>query len=186
MKKLAPIAAVLLLMLSLSTCTRAEDDPDAAVECLAAMADAAVRGDDAAGETAQSERERIIAETRSGDIPVSYSELSALSRFIFAQAAGDWLSDELRLCVGEVALNRVSSPDFPDELETVCLDCGLSEAEYRALRPSRACVNAALRLLQGERLLSPEVLYISSDKKGEIYATFYSRLRGYTYFLTSQ
>ena len=185
-KKIALALVVMVMMGSLTTCTKAEKRPTAADECLSAMIDAAIHGDTEAGLSAQSEWERVIKETGSSEKCISYTELDQLSRFISLQAEGAWLTNELRLCVGELALNRVASPEFPNDIKGVALDYGVTEEEYAAARPSRACVNAARELLQGRRLLSPAVLYMTGKKEGSVYATFFSRLRGYTYFLTAQ
>lgn len=186
MKKSATVLSVLLLMSCLSTCTAAEETHSAADACLTEMVAAAARGDSTAGVLAEKERQRIIEKGGGTERLISYTELEALSRFIASQAGDNWLSEELRLCVGEVALNRVASPDFPDDIISVCLDFGVTEAQLAETLPSIACVNAALRLLQGQRLLSPEVLYISGEKQSRPYATFCSRLRGYTYFYTDK
>ena len=93
------------------------------------------------------------------------------------------------MCVGEVVLNRVASPEFPDTLEAVVFQQGqypcAQEPEFADLRPSRACAEAALSLLLGERRLAPQVVYQSSRQIGPAFVRFYDRRLGYTYFCES-
>ena len=104
--------------------------------------------------------------------------------------AGDRIySEAYRMCVGELVLNRVASPEFPNTLEEVAYQSGqflcVGEPEFEDLRPSRSCTEAALRLLLGERRLAPQVLYRSPWQIGPAYVRFYDRRLGYTYFCES-
>ena len=75
------------------------------------------------------------------------------------------------MAVGEVLLNRVASPEFPDTLR----DCAFQPGQYTAadegwfevLLPFRDCVEAAFRLLSGERVLrDPSVVFQSGGVQG--------------------
>ena len=45
---------------------------------------------------------------------IAYDDLVLLAQVIYTEAGSAWLPDEWRLAVGEVVLNRVASPEFPD------------------------------------------------------------------------
>ena len=150
----------------------------------ALLVDAAVRGDAEAGRAAEAARSAAIE--RGGDgTPVSFDTLLLLTRFLSAEAGDDWRTEELRLCLGEVLLNRVASPEFPDSLEDV-----LSELGWASDAPapySRGCAEAALRLLLGERLLDRRVVYWGDRTRGGgVYATFCDRRFRCTYFCLTE
>ena len=182
MKKLLVSLGILLMTVFLSGCAvEARPKPD----YLAEMVTAAVNADHAAGRAAQLARREEL--TASGETEVDFETLLLLARFLYACAGDTWRTEELRLCAGEVLLNRVDSPEFPDTLEEVLCDEGIGLEELASLTPSRDCVNAALRLLQGERLLDRAVVY-QSDRAlgGGVYATFCDRRLRFTYFCLTE
>lgn len=188
MKKFLALISAAALSLLLCTCAYAEDKP--APDHLSMMVTAASCGDVEGGRQAEKDRNALIDETGSAELKISFDDLYLLSRFIYYEAGNARLTDELRLCVGEVVLNRVASPEYPDTIEEVIYQEGQYEGIYTekfesALAPSRACVKAALRLLQGERMLAPQVVFQGDTRMGEVYATFCDRVLGYTYFCES-
>lgn len=183
MKQWALLLAALLAWLSLSTGTRIpEEEPD----WLALLTDAAVADDREAGLAA--------AEGWNADenrVPLDYDELFLLSKLISWEAGSDWLPDELRLGVGEVVLNRVASPEFPDTLEGVVYQYGQyvgtdTPAFRYYLTPTRPCVEAALRLLLGERILQPQVVFEGHAVQGKVHSLFRDLHYGTVYFCESQ
>ena len=75
------------------------------------------------------------------------------------------------MAVGEVLLNRVASPEFPDTLAGCAFQPGqytaADEDWFEVLLPFRDCVEAAFRLLSGERVLNdPTVVFQSGGKQG--------------------
>ena len=120
---------------------------------------------------------------------ISFDDLYLLSRVIYSEAGSDWLSEEFRLCVGEVVLNRVASPEFPDTIYDVVYQkgqySGVNTAKFASLKPGRDCVDAALKLLQGERLMVPSVIYQSDYIQGELFSMYSDRRLGNTYFCLS-
>ena len=86
---------------------------------------------------------------------IAYDDLVLLAQVIHTEAGSAWLPDEWRMAVGEVVLNRVASPEFPDTLEEVVFQPGQYSAAdrdwFEVLIPFRPCLEAALRLLGGER-----------------------------------
>lgn len=189
MRKLLALLSALIMALGLSTCAHMK--PAAPPDYLGRMAEAALAGDTEAGRQIAAERDAWLDSLGSAEARIDFDELFLLSRLIEAEAGEDRFSDELRLCVGEVALNRVASPEFPDTLEDVIYQPGqylsVSQPEFRdGLLPRKASVRAALRLLQGERMLAPQVLYQSHVRLGPIFARFYDSIdMRTTYFCES-
>lgn len=108
-------------------------------------------------------------------------ELETLALIIYQEAGADACSDETRQMVGEVVLNRVESPHFPDTIEEVALQ----QAQYGRLHwtglvwPERAAssveahaveraYNMARVLLDGsvERLLPTDTIFQAEFTQG--------------------
>lgn len=120
----------------------------------------------------------------------SESDLMLLAKVIYAEAGSDFLSDEWKMCVGEVVLNRVASPEFPNTITDVVYQPGQyhgARSGYIAsLIPSERCINVAKRLLNGERIMEPSVVFQANFKQGSgIYKALYDSHLGWTYFCYS-
>ena len=97
-------------------------------------------------------------------VEVDPEELEMLACTIYVEAGGDACSDETRMMVGNVVLNRVSHPDFPNTIEEVLLqprqyntfswdgivwpDRAANDDEQEAVQRA---YDIARRLLEGER-----------------------------------
>lgn len=188
MKKLVLFIAALAATLGLTTCAQTLPEPEP--DYLETMITAAIIGDVRAGHDA--EKLRALSEGSEEDfVPVSFDELYILSRYIYLKYGSNRCSDELRLCAGEVVLNRVASPEYPNSIEGVICQTGqINAVDTHALdacrTPSEACVRVALRLLQGERMLEPSVVLLTDYPAKGIYAMFCDRLLGNTYFYKSE
>lgn len=162
---------------------------DMAAYYLDVMAMAAVDGDLQAGREAAQYRNEIIDQNGSDQVKISFDDLYLLAKLICAEAGSDWLSDDFRLCVGEVVLNRVESPEFPDSISDVVYQKGqyasAGTAAFASLVPSQACVDVALRLMQGERKMAPSVVFQSDHEQGEIFSMYTDRRLGTTFFCVS-
>lgn len=106
-------------------------------------------------------------------------DLEILALIIYQEAGSDSCSDETRLMVGNVVLNRVASPRFPDTIKEVALQrsqygrlhwTGLvwparasKEAEAHAVQRAYDC---AEELLNGIRVLPEDVIFQSEHKQG--------------------
>ena len=110
-------------------------------------------------------------------------ELEMLALVIYQEAGADWCSDETRLMVGTVVMNRIADPRFPDTMQEVVTErraYGLLHWTgivwpTRASYPEEAhAVNRAFtiaqRILQGERTLPEDVVFQSEYIMGEIVA----------------
>ncbi len=186
-KKLFILLMAFAAALCLTTCAQTQPEPEP--DYLDAMVRAAARGDVRAGHTAESMRE--LSQGKSEDyVPVSFDDLYTLSRYIYLKYGSYRCSDELRLCAGEVVLNRVASPEYPNSIEGVICQSGqVNAVDTRAFdacrEPSAECVRVALRLLLGERMLEPSVVLLTDYPADGIYAMFCDRLLGNTYFYKS-
>lgn len=188
MKKLIVLLLTLVSTLGLTTCAKALPEPKP--DYLQAMLRAAVIGDVRAGHRAEKLRNESEGE-EAGYIPVSFDDLYLLSRYIYLEYGSYRCSDELRLCAGEVMLNRLASGEYPNSLEGVIYQQGdAASVNTHALdacrTPSVDCVKVSLRLLMGERMLEPSVLIIADTPQEEVYAMFCDRLLGNTYFYKSE
>ena len=152
------------------------------------MREAAVSGNMGAGRAAEQSRNAALQAGGMGKA-VSFDDLYLLARVIDAMAGSDWLTDDFRMCVGEVVLNRVASPEFPDTLHDVVYQRGqytvVNTARFSTIVPRRECVDCALRLLLGERHMVPAVVYQADYLQGELFTMFPDRQLGSTYFCLS-
>jgi hypothetical protein len=111
--------------------------------------------------------------------PYTDDELEMMALVIYQEAGGDGCSNETRLMVGTVVMNRVADPRFPDTLYGVLTQraqygrlhwTGLVWPE-RASNPSEAhavkrAYECAERILLGERLLTSDVIWQAEFKQG--------------------
>ncbi len=183
MKRCFLVLGVLLMWFFGSTGAWAEEpEPD----WLAMLLDAVETGDREAGLAAAAGWN--ADESR---VPLDYDELFLLAKLITWEAGSSWLTEELRMGVGEVALNRVASPEFPDTLAEVVYQegqyAGTDTWDFRcALLPSRPCAETALRLLLGERVLQPQVVFAGHAVQGKIHSVFRDLHYGSIYFCESR
>ena len=162
MKKIFALWLCVLLLCGFGPA--AEAAYEASTDYMLCMMEAAVSGDVAAGLAAQHSRDAKIEAEGLSYASVDFEELLLLAKIIYAEAGSEWLSDEWKMAVGEVALNRVASPEFPDTLREVIHQPGQYYSEsnryFKNLKPSLRCVQLALRLLEGERVLhEPSVVF---------------------------
>lgn len=189
MKKLISVIAALVLLFALGPPALADYDPQA--DYLSIMLRAAVAGDIEAGRAAAICRNERIDDESSGETKLDFDELYLLAKIICVEAGSPQLSDEWRMCVGEVVLNRVASPEFPDSICEVVFEPGqYQEVEsfefIYMLTPTEECVDAARRLLEGERVLEPCVVFQANFVQGGgVYAAYFDAELGYTYFCSS-
>lgn len=106
-------------------------------------------------------------------------DLELLARAIYAEAGGDECSDETRIMVGNVILNRMNDPRYPDTMEEVLTqplqyntfdktgvvwkDRASDPDEKDAVERAYRC---AERVLLGEKLLPDDVIFQSEYIQG--------------------
>ena len=186
MKRILTILALLFLL-----GVPAAADYDPGTDYMAQMMAAVQRGDAAAGQEAEVRRAEKIADMGLAYPIVSYEELDLLSRIIYAEAGSAWLPMDWNMAVGEVVLNRVASPEFPDTVREVLEQpgqyYGKNSRYFNSLKPSAECVEAALRLLEGARILGePGVVFQSNYRLGSgVFLELKDRYLGSTYLCWS-
>ena len=182
MKRLFLLLSACMVWLSMATGAWAEEpEPD----WLSLLTEAVLSGDREAGIAAAEGWNAA-----EGRPHLDYDELLLLSKLITWEAGSVWLTDELRLGVGEVALNRVASPEFPNTLKEVVYQegqyAGTDTYDFQvALQPTRPCTEAALRLLLGERILAPQVVFEGHAVQGPVHSVFRDMHYGSIYFCES-
>lgn len=110
-------------------------------------------------------------------------ELEMLALVIYQEAGADYCSDDTRLMVGTVVMNRIADPRFPDTMyEVVTEELAYGRLHWtgivwppRAIRPAEAhavkrAYAIAERILLGERTLPEDVIFQSEYIMGEIVA----------------
>ena len=174
----------------LDTGTTLNYEVDMAAYYLRDMLAAAAAGDVKAGREAEENRNAALSVQSIRADSVDFDDLYLLARVIFSEAGSYWLSEEFRLCVGEVVLNRAASPEFPDTIHDVVYQKGqytvVNTPGFDSLAPGEECVDIALRLLRGERVMVPSVVYQSDYVQGELFAVYSDMRLGTTYFCVSE
>ena len=110
-------------------------------------------------------------------------ELEMLALVIYQEAGADWCSNDTRLMVGTVVMNRIADPRFPDTMyDVVTEERAYGELHWtgivwpaRASHPTEAnavkrAYAIAERILLGERTLPEDVIFQSEYIMGEIVA----------------
>ncbi len=155
------------------------------------MVCAVVEEDYARGEAAAEARNGTLRLLHEEENSFSFEELLLLSRIMYAEAGSVWLSDEWKMCVGEVVLNRVASPEFPDTIREVLEQPGQYYGKncryFDTLQPSELCVRLAIRLLRGERVMDePAVVFQANFRQGGgVFAEYRDQQLGSTFFCYS-
>lgn len=157
----------------------------------AVMQECALVGDVDTGRDAAMRRDAKI-DALGLDYPkVDFDELFLISKIITAEAGSYWLPREWKLSVGEVLLNRVASPEFPDTVAEVIYAPGQYYSRectyFKNLLPYEDCIKAAWALLNGERVFNdPSVVFQANFPQGSGTAVkYYDGLLGSTWFCYS-
>ena len=117
---------------------------------------------------------------------MAYTEddLYELSHIINAEAGDAACSDELRIAVGSVVLNRVASDLFPDSIYAVIHQ----EGQYRPTwdggflkEPSEASIEVAKMLLEEGSQLPGDCLYQANFVQGSAVYEQFNTIYGPTY-----
>lgn len=189
MRRLIIFALSIVFALSLSAAALADYDCD--TDYMEVMIEAVCEGDAERGTLAQSRRDEKIEELGLEHSSVSFEDLYYLSKIIYAEAGSLWLSDDWKMAVGEVVLNRVASPEFPNTVKSVIEApgqyYGKNSSYFANLRTTKYITSLALRLLEGERVMGePAVVFQSNGIQGSgVFWKLEDPLLGATYFCYS-
>lgn len=127
--------------------------------------------------------ETTVPETTEPELPYTEEELEMMAIVIYQEAGGSECSDETRLMVGTVVMNRIADERFPDTMYEVLTAPsqygrlhwtgivwpGRASSPYEAEAVERAYAIAE-RILLGERALPDDVVFQSEFIQGTIVA----------------
>lgn len=123
--------------------------------------------------------------------PFEFYDLFLVSKIIYNEAGSNWLSQDWKMKVGEVLLNRVDSPEFPNTVE----DCvyqkgqysGSGSTRFKKMLPNEGSAQAALRLMKGERVINDPAVVFQSNFRGasRLYEKMHDSVLGNTYLCYS-
>ena len=131
--------------------------------------------------------------TASLEAEKSYSqdELLWLARIICAEACGE--PTEGKIAVGNVVLNRVRSPEFPDTIYDVIFDRAYGVQFEPVLNgtvwnePDTACIEAAKRALEGESVVGESLYFFNPELAESTWIAenrrFYTSIGGHDFYL---
>jgi len=142
-------------------------------------------GDVSDGLEMQRLRDLKIDTLNTGEAKVDFYTLFFLSRLIELEAGSQWLPIELRMCVGEVCLNRIASVEFPNDIQDVLYqDNQYFSGPIDHVKPNGEAIEAAWRLCEGERIINdPSVIFQANFPQGKGPAVVYvDEKLGTTYF----
>lgn len=127
----------------------------------------------------------IVVETPATEVteatepPYAEEELEYMALVIYQEAGSDYCSDETRLAVGTVVMNRVGDPRFPDTIYDVLMqksqygsfywtglvwpDKASSQAEAHAVERAYEC---AKKILEGYRSFGDDVIWQAEFVQG--------------------
>ena len=121
---------------------------------------------------------------------VKYDDLYLLAKIIAKECGPNW-DDQGIMAIGEVVLNRVASPEFPNTVQEVLYQTDpmqyqpVWEDGWEDYIPSERYVKLALRLLEGERVFNdPTIVFQALFPQGSGIAFTYhdDDLNNDTYF----
>ena len=150
----------------------------------------AINGDVVTGTQAEQDRNAKIDKQGLSYPKIKFNDLFLVSKIMTAEAGSYWLSDEWKMAVGEVLLNRVASPEFPNTVEECIHQPGQyyskNSSYFKKLLPWERETRLAWRLLEGERHLEPSVVFQANfTQGGGTFKSFYDKYLGWTYFCYS-
>lgn len=156
---------------------------------MAKMITCSVAGDYTGGRNAATKRNIKISFLGMSYEQITFDDFDLIARVIHSEAGSYWLPMNWKMAVGEVVLNRVASPEFPNTVHGVVYQPGqyASASYFARMQPTQADTVAAARLANGERIFNhPAVVFQANFRQGSgVAAVFTDRYLGNTYFCYS-
>lgn len=116
----------------------------------------------------------------------SYTEedLMILAKVMYCEAGSYWITDEQQMMFGNVLLNRVASPEFPNTVREVAYQPGQYLPRlFNSYTPDQRTINNARKLLEGYRCMPSSVVFQANFPQGSgTWKAVYFDHLGYTYF----
>ena len=120
---------------------------------------------------------------------LSYTEedLEWLSAVMFCEAGSEWITDEEQMLFGQVVINRVNSPEFPNTIKEVINQPGQYHPEkFINQIPDQRTINNAIKLLEGDGPDMPSsVIFQDNRPLGNVWKKIEIDHLGTTYFCYS-
>lgn len=104
-----------------------------------------------------------------GVVPPSYTDedLEILARIMYCEAGSYWITDEQQLMFGNVVLNRVASPEFPNTVRGVAYQRGQYAPHlFNRYAVDQRTYNNAKKLLDGYRCMPESVVFQANFRQG--------------------
>ena len=163
---------------------------DINMDYMSMMQELCMSGDTASGEETERLRNLKIDLLEMTEPKIAFQDLYLLSKLIASEAGSSWLPLEWKMAVGEVLLNRVASPEFPDTIEACVYAPGqyfnVITGTFYSILPDYNSVIAATKLLYGERVLNDTaVIFQSNFRQGEVFQVLHDDYLGNTYLCKS-
>lgn len=125
-------------------------------------------------------RDEYAGEIAGDVLGYDYEDLLWLSKIIAAETGPNW-PDAFAMMIGEVVLNRVASPGWPNSILAVLTDINggiqyapVHDGTWDEIIPTAHQIELAMRLLDGERVLGDEaVVYQALFEQGDVTVTTY-------------
>ena len=154
------------------------------------MIASAINGNYAAGVQAELNRNTKIDQQGLSYSKIKFNDLFLVAKIMTAEAGCYWLPNDWKSAVGEVLLNRVASPEFPNTIEGCLYQPGqyYSRSNYffQNLLPWETETRLAWILLDGTRYMESSVVFQANFTQGSgIYKSYYDSSLGSTYFCYS-
>ena len=197
----ALLSLMLFLFLPVTALAVSEDIPDSnwfylqygidiETDFMRVMQEYCLSGNTEYGEEIEQLRNQKIDALCLTEPKISFWDLFLVSKLIASEAGASWLPMEWKMATGEVLINRVESPEFPDTIADCIYAPGqyanVSTGRFQSILPDYDCVIAATKLLYGDRVLNDSsVVFQSNFHQGEVYAVLHDDLLGDTYFCRS-
>jgi len=116
-------------------------------------------------------------------------DLEILARVMYCEAGSSWITDEQQMLYGQVLLNRVKSPEFPNTIrENAYKPRQYVPSRFERLTPDERTYNNARKLLEGYDTGMPESVVFQAEfvQGSGIWKELHIDLLGTTYLCYSE
>ena len=128
-----------------------------------------------------------IIEESEPEILYTEEDLMWLSAVMYCEAGSNWITDEEQLLFGQVVINRVNSPEFPNTIKEVVNQPNQYHPEkFVDQTPDQRTIHNARLLLEGNGpKMPPSVVFQDNRALGTVWKKIEIENLGITYFCHS-